>query len=58
MVVLVYMDDIVLPRKNAQTCKDFKIIYMHVSVCPLKYSLGIEVARDPQGIFGSIVNMH
>jgi len=55
LAVLVYVDDIVLTSNDTQACKDFKT-YLHACLSikdlgPLKYFLGIEVARDPQGMF-------
>ena len=51
LAVLVYVDDIVLTGNDTQACKDFKT-YLHACLSikdlgPLKYFLGIEVARGP-----------
>ena len=55
MSVLVYTDDIVLAENNPTACIHFKD---YLNTCfsikdlgPLKYFLGIEVARGPQGLF-------
>ena len=55
MGVLVYIDDIVLTGNNTEACRQFKA-YLHAcfgikDLGSLKYFLGIEVAKGPQGIF-------
>ena len=53
--LLVYVDDIILAGNDPLTCKKFKD---YLNTCcqikdhgPLKYFLGIEVARAPKGLF-------
>jgi len=53
MILLVYVDDIVLASNNAHATKVFKA---YLNACfsiknlgPLKYFLGIEVERGPEG---------
>ncbi|KAH9764454.1 hypothetical protein KPL70_001531 [Citrus sinensis] len=55
LLVLVYVDDIIVSENNSEAIRVFK---MYLSDCfyikdfgPLKYFLGIEVARNPTGIF-------
>ena len=53
MAVLVYVDDIVLASNDTQAVKDFKS-YLHTcfsikDLGTLKYFLGVEVARGPEG---------
>ncbi|KAH9681835.1 retrovirus-related pol polyprotein from transposon RE1 [Citrus sinensis] len=55
LLVLVYVDDIIVSGNNNEAIRVFK---MYLSDCfymkdlgPLKYFLGIEVARNPTGIF-------
>ncbi|KAH9697023.1 hypothetical protein KPL71_023424 [Citrus sinensis] len=55
LLVLVYVDDIIVSGNNSEAIRVFK---MYLSDCfymkdlgPLKYFLGIEVARNPIGIF-------
>ena len=55
MALLVYVDDLVLNGNNSQACAKFK---NYLNNCfrikdlgPLKYFLGIEVARNSQGLF-------
>ena len=55
MALLVYVDDIVLASNNSTACQQFK---KYLDTCfnikdlgSLKYFLGIEVAREPQGFF-------
>ena len=55
MDILVYVDDIVRTKNNTEACKQFKV---YLNICfsikalgPLKYFLGIEVARALQGLF-------
>jgi len=55
MALLVYVDDIVLTSNDTDACKQFKI-YLNTCFCikdlgSLKYFLGIEVARGPEGLF-------
>jgi len=55
LALLVYADDIILASNDSQACKDFKE-YLHScfrikDLRPLKYFLGIEVARGPLGLF-------
>ena len=52
---MVYFDDIVLAGNDAHACDEFKN-YLHAyfsikDLGPLKYFLGIEVARNLQGLF-------
>ena len=53
--LLIYVDDLVLTGNNSEVYKQFK---QYLNKCfeikdlgPLKYFLGIEVARGPQGLF-------
>jgi len=55
MALLVYVDDLVLMGNNDEACGTFK---RYLDACfrikdlgPLKYFLGIEVARNAQGVF-------
>ena len=55
MALLVYVDDLVLTGNCSIACAEFK---KYLNSCfhikdlgPLKYFLGIEVARSPQGLF-------
>ena len=55
LLVLVYVDDIIISGNNSEAIWVFKI---YLSDCfyikdlsPLKYFLGMEVARNPTGIF-------
>ncbi|KAH9689130.1 retrovirus-related pol polyprotein from transposon RE1 [Citrus sinensis] len=55
LLVLVYVDDIIVSGNHSEAIRVFK---MYLSDCfymkdlgPLKYFLGIEVARNPTGIF-------
>jgi len=55
MALLVYVDDIVLASNDPHLCDEFKS-YLHScfsikDLGPLKYFLGIEVARGPKGLF-------
>jgi len=55
MGLLVYVDDIVLASNNAAASQKFKA-YLHAcfsikDLGPLKYFLGIEIARGPEGMF-------
>ena len=50
-----YVDDIVLAGNDSAACREFKD-YLHTcfsikDLGPLKYFLGIEVARGPNGLF-------
>jgi len=51
----VTVDDLILTGNNAATCAEFKIYLnncFHIKdLGPLKYFLGIEVARNPKGLF-------
>jgi len=54
-VVLVYVDDLIIAGNTSSIIKRFKL---YLSTCfhmkdlgVLKYFLGIEVARNPTGIF-------
>jgi len=55
MALLVYVDDIVLASNNSQACQKFKAYlndcFSIKDLGTLKYFLGIEVARGPQGLF-------
>ena len=55
MAFLVYVDDIVIATNNSQACQKFKKYLNHCfnikDLGPLKYFLGIEVARGPKGLF-------
>ena len=54
LLVLVYVDDIIVSGNNSEAIRVFKMylsgFYMK-DLGPLKYFLGIEVARNPTGIF-------
>jgi len=55
MALLVYVDDIVLAGNDTNVCSEFKS-YLYTcfgikDLGPLKYFLGIEVARGPKGLF-------
>jgi len=55
MALLIYVNDIVLAGNNTYACSEFKA-YLHAcfnikDLGPLKYFLGIEVARGPKGLF-------
>ena len=55
MALLMYIDDIVLTGNNHQLCADFKAYLnkcFHIKdLGNLNYFLGIEVARNSQGLF-------
>ena len=57
MALLVYVDDIILAAvgNGSSACAAFKhYLYSCFSIkdlCPLKYFLGIQVARGPKGLF-------
>ena len=55
MALLVYVDDLVLTGNNPVACAEFKSYLnscFHIKdLGPLKYFLGIEVARSPHGLF-------
>ena len=55
MSLLVYVDDIALASNNAAASAAFKVYLHHCfnmkDLRPLKYFLGIEVARGPNGMF-------
>jgi len=55
MALLVYVDDIVLTSNDPRLCIDFKLYLdkcFHIKdLGSLKYFLGIEVARNAQGLF-------
>jgi len=57
MALLVYVDDIMLARNDYHACDEFKSYlqscFTTKDVDPLKYFLGIEVARGPKGFFFS-----
>ena len=52
--LLVYVSDIILAGNNALACKTFKDYlnncFRFKDLGPLKYFLGINVARGPQGL--------
>jgi len=55
MALLVHVDDLVLIGNNCEVCNKFK---QYLNNCfkikdlgPLKYFLGIKLARGPQGLF-------
>lgn len=55
MAVLVYVDDLILMGNDPDLCASFKK-YLHECFsiedpATLKYFLGIEVARNPDGLF-------
>ena len=55
MALLIYVDDIVLAGNDTHACNEFKA-YLHAcfsikDLGPLKYFLGIEIARGPKGLF-------
>jgi len=55
MALLVYVDDVMLTGNNQAICSAFKA-YLHScfrikDLGLLKYFLGIDVARSPQGLF-------
>jgi len=55
MALLVYVNDIILAGNDTHACDKFKN-YLHAcssikDLRPLKYFLGIEVARGPKGLF-------
>ena len=53
--VLVYVDDLIISGNNSTAIKTFKGYLSNCvkmkDLAPLKYFLGIEVARSPQGLF-------
>ena len=54
VVILIYVDDILVASNNLQDIKDFKA-FLHEqfklkALGPLKYFLGLEVARTSKGI--------
>ena len=53
--MLVYVDDLIISGNNSNAIESFKSYlstYFHMKdLSPLKYFLGIEVARSPDGIF-------
>jgi len=55
MSLLVYVDDLVLMGNDADTCCKFKEYlnnYFHIKeIRPLKYFLGLEIARNSRGLF-------
>ena len=55
LLVLVYVDDIIISGNNSKAIQVFKMYlsdYFYMKdLGPLKYFLGIEVARNPTGIF-------
>jgi len=55
MALLVYVDDLVLMGNKVEACSKFK---QSLNDCfqikdpgPIKYFLGMEIARNPQGLF-------
>jgi len=62
MALLVYVDDSVLASNNSYAFSKFKkylqACYSIKDLRPLKYFLGIEVARGPKGLFLVNVSMH
>ena len=53
MALLIYVDDLVLTGNDDDLCAKFKV-YLHTHIKdlgPLKYFLGIEVARSKTGLF-------
>jgi len=55
LALLVYVDDIILTGNGPQACSEFKTYLNNCfrikDLGPLKYFLGIEVARGPRGLF-------
>jgi len=55
MALLIYVDDLVLTGKNPKVSVEFKSYlnncFQIKDLDPLKYFLGTEVARGPQGLF-------
>ena len=55
MALLVYVDDTLLDGNDTNAYNEFKsYLHAHFSIKdlgPLKYFLGIEVARGPKGLF-------
>jgi len=55
LALLVYVDDIILAGNDPQACSVFKTYLNNCfrikDLGPLKYFLGIEVARGPRGLF-------
>ena len=55
LALLVYVDDIVLARNNSEACQRVKHYldgrFRIKNLGPLKYFLGIEVARSPVSLF-------
>lgn len=53
--LLVYVDDIILTGNDSLACQQFKdylnTCFQIKDLGPLKYFLGIEVARGPKGLF-------
>ena len=54
MALLVYIDDLMLTGNTSSACAEFKAYLNHFfqikDLGPLKYFLGIEVARGPWGL--------
>ena len=55
MALLVYVDDLVLTGNDRELCAQFKVYLNNCfrikDLGPLKYFLGIEVARNEKGLF-------
>ena len=55
LALLVHVDNIILAGNDLQACTEFKLYlndcFQIKDLCPLKYFLGIEVARGPRGLF-------
>ena len=55
LALLLYVDDIILAGNDPQACSEFKTYLNNCfrikDLGPLKYFLGIEVARGPRGLF-------
>ena len=55
MALLVYIDDLLLTGNDDDLCAEFKAYlnrcFRIKDLCPLKYFLGIEVARNENGLF-------
>ena len=61
LALLVYVNDVILAGNDTKACIEFKS-YLHTrfsikDLGPLKYFLGIEIARGPQGLFLANVSM-
>ena len=55
LAILIYVDDLVLTNNNPNKCRTFKNYlrqcFKMKDLGPLKYFLGIEVVRSPEGLF-------